>query len=220
MRKKLISLLGAFALFTGLAATASSQNLYVSNIQARYDIGAVSTDSYCQNGVAGYNVSFLPYDPNSGVESDPSIWSARIESEKPRGLGALYPGGCLKLCTQIKCVVASTPTSFGIDELTFEIFKFGAGANPLDPASTPPIRTISLYNIGTCAQASGTPAEQTLADSVTGATSFCAAWDGSYNLNGIFGKTNGQFGFRAKVKTNQVSLTAGNISIEQTGAYL
>ncbi|MBO7190497.1 MAG: hypothetical protein J6V32_00050, partial [Elusimicrobiaceae bacterium] len=31
---------------------------------------------------------------------------------------------------------------------------------------------------------------------------FCAAWDGSYEINGEFGKTNGQFAFRAQVSTD------------------
>ena len=31
---------------------------------------------------------------------------------------------------------------------------------------------------------------------------FCAAWDGSYEIAGEFGKTNGQFGFRASVATD------------------
>ena len=131
--------------------------------------------------------------------------SALIEFERPR---ATYPGACLGLCASIVCV--STGGAFGIDDLTFEIFKFGTGSNPLDPSSTPPIKTISLFNIGRCLSAN---------NELYRIGTFCTAWDGNYNLNGIFGKSNGQYGFRAKVKTNQVSATAGNISIEQTAAY-
>ena len=142
-----------------------------------------------------------------------NVWtdSALIEFEKPRNA---YPGNCLGLCVSIQCVVNTVPSTFGIDELTFEIFKFGTGANPLDPASTPPIKTISLYDIGTCSCTSDSCASVAM-----NIGTYCANWDGSYNLNGQFGKTNGQFGFRARVKTNQVSATAGNISIEQTAAY-
>ena len=31
---------------------------------------------------------------------------------------------------------------------------------------------------------------------------FCTAWDGTYEIDGEFGKSNGQFGFRSKIKTN------------------
>nr|MDA8131199.1 hypothetical protein [Elusimicrobiota bacterium] len=150
-----------------------------------------------------YDVSFIS--SISGNTVEPAVWSAKIEMEHPR---TAYPSACLGLCASLICV--SDAGSFGIDELTFEIFKFSAGSNPLDPASTPPIRTVSMYNIGTC-NSSGN-AEYRIG-------SFCTAWDATYNLNGLFGKTNGQFGFRAKVRTNQVSATAGNISIEQTAAY-
>ncbi|HAT72475.1 MAG TPA: hypothetical protein DCS63_06640 [Elusimicrobia bacterium] len=209
MRKKLISIFGAWTLISGLAATACAQQLYIRDMQARYPTGK-STDTYCEMGYSysDNNVSFVTQVSGSGV--NPYDWSAKIEREQPRIVGGVnvYPGGCLKLCAEIVCV--SSTGAFGVDELTFEIFKFGAGSNPLDPASTPPIRTISLYNVGTCP---GSYPNEALVGN------YCAAFDASYNLNGIFGKTNGQFGYRAKVKTNQVSLSAGNISIEQTSAY-
>lgn len=203
MQKKLISFLGALAVLAGLAASASAQQLYVGKI----DVGDGGFN-YCNSGTLGTARSF---DTSGG-----NVWkdSSLIEFERPR---AGYPGSCLALCAQLVCV--STAGTFGIDELVFEVFKFGSGANPLDPASTPPIKTISMYNIGTC------NSEDNVKYYVNpGATSdpayfYCTAWDGSYNLNGLFGKTNGQFGFRAKVKTNQVSPTAGNISIEQTAAF-
>ncbi|MDT8285914.1 MAG: hypothetical protein RQ748_02290 [Elusimicrobiales bacterium] len=196
------------------ASPALAQQLYISDIQVRYD--ASVANSWCNattdpSASSGQDFSFF----TNGVTGDPNIYSAKIEYDRPRAAAA-YPGGCLKLCAQIQCVVPSTPTTFGIDELSFEIFKFGPGGNPLDPASTPPIKTINLYNIGTCSQTSGDPATQTIG----GANYYyCTAWDGGYNLNGTLGKTNGQYGFRATVKTNQVSATAGNISISQTAAY-
>lgn len=220
MRKKLIFISGFLAAFTGLAATASAQQLYISSISVRYPTGK-TTDHYCENGYSGTDsdVSFISIVNAAPV--NPNDWSAKIEWERPRVTDAsnppvdrnIYPGGCLKLCAEITCVVASTPTTFGIDELTFEVFKFGSGANPLDPASTPPINTINMFNIATCSD------NGPLAPTQHAIGPFCAAWTGAYNLNGLFGKSNGQFGFRAKVKTNQVSATAGNISIEQTSAY-
>ncbi|MCM2267892.1 MAG: hypothetical protein NDI60_09000 [Elusimicrobiales bacterium] len=200
MLKKIFPALAAI-LLAGLAVTARAQQLYVNDIDVKFHSAGTG---YCNDVVGGDpDVSF---DTTGG-----NVWqnSSLIEFERPR---TSYPGGCLGLCAQLVCV--STNGSFGIDELTFEVFKFGAGANPLDPASTPPIKTINMYNIGTCQSADNDPY-------VIGGAGyyFCTAWDGSYNLNGIFGKTNGQFGFRAKVKTNQVSQTAGNISIEQTSAF-
>lgn len=76
---------------------------------------------------------------------------------------------------------------------------------------TPPIRTIVMYNIGVCNPP--LPGEtQTIG-------TYCVAWDGSYNLDGMFGKRNGQYGFRARARINQVSPTAGNISIEQLRVF-
>ncbi|MBI5743129.1 MAG: hypothetical protein HY952_01125 [Elusimicrobia bacterium] len=201
MLKKLSSAFGAFALVAGLAASAAAQQLYVNDIDVKFkDPGT----GYC-NDVVGTDPD-RSYDTTGG---NPWQNSSLIEFERPR---VNYPGGCLALCAQLVCV--STNGYFGIDELTFEVFKFGSGSNPLDPASTPPIKTINMYNIGTCQSSGNNPY-------VIGGAGyyFCTAWDGSYNLNGIFGKTNGQFGFRARVKTNQVSATAGNIAIEQTSAF-
>ncbi|MDQ7772101.1 MAG: hypothetical protein RDU13_01125 [Elusimicrobiales bacterium] len=194
------------------ASPALAQQLYINDIDVRYQ--TTVSGSWCNattdaSDVSGDDVSF------NNTLGDPWLGSARIESERPRTVaasGSYYPGGCLKLCASIQCVVPSTPTTFGIDELSFEIFKFGPGANPLDPASTPPIRTINMYNIGMCSQPSGAIQTQDVG-------TYCTAWDGFYNINGTFGKTNGQYGFRATVKTNQVSQTAGNISIQQTAAY-
>ncbi|MEI7480977.1 MAG: hypothetical protein WCK75_01365 [Elusimicrobiota bacterium] len=202
MNNKIFLILTAVLFGIFFVPAASAQQLFVADINVG-DGGF----GYCKDAGIGNKVSF--------VTSGNDVWrnSSRIEYEKPQ---SSYPGGCLALCAKIKCVVASTPTTFGINELSFEIFKFTSGGNPLDPASTPPIKTVSMFDIGTCSQTSGAPAEQTI-----GGTNnyFCTAWDGSYNLNGIFGKTNGQFGFRAKVKTNEVSETVGNISIEQTAAF-
>ena len=211
MRKKLIPFLGALALFTVLAATASAQQLYVRHIDVRSKgVGAAGGTGFCNdiNGEVADNEAAVSFITTGG-----NVWatSSLIEFERPR---TAYPGACLGLCAQIVCV--STAGSFGIDELTFEVFKFGAGSNPLDPASTPPIKTISMYNIGTCQSTNNV---EYVVQSGAGDDYFCANWDGSYNLNGMFGKTNGQFGFRTKVRTNQVSATAGNISIEQTAAF-
>ncbi|MBR3632543.1 MAG: hypothetical protein IKN49_05760 [Elusimicrobiaceae bacterium] len=50
---------------------------------------------------------------------------------------------------------------------------------------------------------------------------FCTSWDGSYEILGEFGKTNGQFGFRANVKTNYPgdNIAVEEIAIDDTFIY-
>jgi len=169
-----------------------SQQLYVSEIRV-----IEGSNEYCTEHTNTTDRSLV---------SD-SI-GARIEFDRPT---SGYPGSCVRLCAWITAVVQTTANaSMGVDDLTFEIFKFKAGANPLDPSSTPPIRTISLYNVASFSLAIPIPQTQ---------GPFCTAWDGSYNVEGFWKKTNGQYGFRATVRTNQVSQTAGNINIQQTSAF-
>jgi len=138
-----------------------------------------------------------------------SINGPRIEFEKHRGT---YPDDTLKLCVKTNCKVADSTMTFGIDQLDYEIFKFGNGSNPYDPYSTPPLITISLFSVGTCTCSTpNAPCETTPPEK-------CVVWDGSHNLNGIRGKTNGEFGFRATVKVNYTSEQDENI-VQQTSAY-
>ncbi|OGS12747.1 MAG: hypothetical protein A2234_03575 [Elusimicrobia bacterium RIFOXYA2_FULL_58_8] len=206
MKNKLSGLLCFLALLAGFAASASAQNLYITTMTVG-DGGY----TYCNNGL-GTERSF--------ITSGGNVWndSSLIQFERPQ---TGYPGSCLSLCVAMQCVVTSTPSSFGIDDLTFEVFKFGPGANPLDPASTPPIKTISMYNIGTCTCESPACAGDALdiTNSLTGQKLFCASWDGYYNLNGFFGKTNGIYGYRAKVTTRQTTRDGTSIDIEQTAAF-
>ena len=51
---------------------------------------------------------------------------------------------------------------------------------------------------------------------------FCTPWDGTYEIDGEFGKTNGQYGFRTTIKSNVPSdgiSTTGNINIEHMIAF-
>ena len=50
---------------------------------------------------------------------------------------------------------------------------------------------------------------------------FCTAWDGSYEILGEFGKTNGQFGFRANVHTDYPGdgIAVENITVDDTYVY-
>ena len=115
------------------------------------------------------------------------------------------------LCTQVG-VANSGGTTVFVDEISFELFKFQDGSNPLDPASTPPLRTFFIDSPG---GAGGALPSIIPNDGVNGA---CVMWDGSTNIQGEFGKTNGQYGFRVAVKTNQTG-ASGNITITATRAY-
>ena len=193
MRKWIISMF-LFFIFVDFL---KSQQLYVSEIKVMRGGNEYCTSPYSENDA--YDLSF---------SSNPI--GARIEFDRPTST-SVYPGSCVRLCAWITAVVQTTANAnMGVDDLTFEIFKFKAGANPLDPSSTPPIRTISLYNVATFSLSTTVPQS-------TGP--FCTAWDGSYNVEGFWKKTNGQYGFRATVRTNQVSPTAGNINIQQTSAF-
>lgn len=50
---------------------------------------------------------------------------------------------------------------------------------------------------------------------------FCAGWDGSYEISGEFGKTNGQYGFRATVQSDVPgdNITVDKINIDSTIPY-
>lgn len=189
----------------------NAQQVFVSALDVKYIAGA--TDRFC-NYMHTYdlgNTASVAWDT-----TDDNVWkkSSRIEFERPQ---TTYPGGCLALCTQLVCV--STTAPFGINELTFEIFKFTPGANPLDAASTPPLKSVSMYDVGKCNSAGASKYYVNPTDVSNADYRYCTAWDGSYNLNGIFGKTNGQYGFRVKAHTNEVSLIAGNISIDAQAAF-
>lgn len=134
----------------------------------------------------------------------------------PGTVAANYCNDRVFLCTQIG--VNSPPfgsppvsTDVTLDEISFELFKFQDGSNPLDPASTPPLRTFFIDAPGSAAAAGGTVPND-------GVNAACVMWDGSANIQGEFGKTNGQYGFRVTVKTNQVG-ASGNIQITATRAY-
>ncbi len=64
---------------------------------------------------------------------------------------------------------------------------------------------------------------RTLGDTVESNSTItaCTGWDGSYEIAGEFGKTNGNFGFRATAYTNVPSdgILADRIEIEEMGVY-
>jgi flagellar hook assembly protein FlgD len=97
-----------------------------------------------------------------------------------------------------------------IDTIEFDVFRYLSGTNPLSD-NTPTIRTFFIDAPGTI------PSNNTSSSAGT-IGPFCALWDGSFNIQGAFGKTNGNFGFIAKTSTNQ-SGASGNIQITAQIAY-
>ncbi|MBI5631035.1 MAG: hypothetical protein HY921_09140 [Elusimicrobia bacterium] len=162
------------------------------------------------------------------IEFDtPSSASRCLSSVPPNGLSGaaagsapLNPGSAIQnvcnsdlfLCATIGYGTGGETAAIAIDEVNFEIFKFQAGSNSLDPASTPPLRTFFIDAPGSLPANTNSSASGPLGP-------FCVLWDGSVNLNGELGKTNGQYGFRVTVKTNQSGSQAGNIQITAVRAY-
>ncbi|MBI5247134.1 MAG: hypothetical protein HY923_08125 [Elusimicrobia bacterium] len=140
----------------------------------------------------------------------------------PNGtVGYNYCNDRVFLCTQIGVQNAAAGDVY-LDEISFELFKFQDGSNPLDPASTPPLRTFFIDVPGVAGPNAPSPGCLTVPNGAgiigCGNWGACVQWDGSANIQGEFGKTNGQYGFRVAVKTNQVG-TSGNIQITATRAY-
>ncbi len=101
--------------------------------------------------------------------------------------------------------------SIAIDSIEFEVFKFLNGTNPNDSGSAPPLRTYFIDAPGVLPSNSTSASDGPLGP-------FCVLWDGSYNIQGSMGKTNGIFGFRGTVLTNQTG-ASGNIQISAVRSY-
>ncbi len=109
-----------------------------------------------------------------------------------------------------------------IDSLEFEVFQYQNGSNPLAPSSTPPLRTFFINNVGFIPPNPGCFGSGNGISGEPGCPDlgpYCVPWDGSINIQGIFGKTNGQFGFRATVATNETQSLSGNIQLSNVQAY-
>jgi flagellar hook assembly protein FlgD len=121
----------------------------------------------------------------------------------------------LFLCTAIGYTNEQT-TAVPVDEIQFEVFKFQDGSNPLDPGSTPPLRTFYIDNDGTLSLAAN---QTSLAFLPSNGRDLCVMWDGQTNIQGEFGKTNGQYGFRVTAKTQIQNPNTGNITITAIRAF-
>lgn len=214
------------ALLVALSAAAGAvraQQIYFEDLSVRYKLdGSNKTCNSLPGGSLGDDVSSTGFADATGI-AGAMIQFANQESN-PGGAAPnyTYPGRCLQLCARIRCVNPGTGSSgFGLDNLRFEVFKFLPGTNPLNEESAPPVRTIEFFNIGSCpadTNATGTLIANN--NPIAGAgTYFCGPWFGEQNIEGEFGKSNGTYGFRATVRTNQTSPELGNINIETTASY-
>jgi len=196
-----------------------AQNLYINQLDVYYmEDGTEQQSGYCQVSTNSLTSGMK----RSFVTAGGNVWrnSALIEFDQPHKTNSnyKYPNSCLILCAAVQCASSTSPIAFGVDELTFEIFKFQQGTNPLDASSAPPIKTIPIYNLGGGSRCNF-PDQPSTESGPQNFGTFCTAWDGFYNLNGEFGKTNGQYGFRARVKTSQMTSQGTQVDIEQTSAY-
>jgi flagellar hook assembly protein FlgD len=213
----------AFAL--AVAAALIPLRAAAQSVQVFINTAYVSAPTTCAGG--GIPIKFkcpLASDPLSGnISNEPHIefedngttrCNLALAAAGPitGTLGANFCNDRVFMCTQVGVANTAVGGSVALDEISFELFKFQDGSNPLDPASTPPLRTFFLDALES---AGGLLPSVVPNDGVNG---YCVMWDGSANIQGEFGKTNGQYGFRVSVKTNQTG-NSGNITITATRAY-
>jgi flagellar hook assembly protein FlgD len=217
----------AFTLAIGLALAISWEMAGHTQIQVFYNQIFVARD-------AGNPDTCIPSnnDGNQGVVDNGGRSNKPADNTGPLifknfdAPGGHVSGDCLDLCVQLGYnneVGSDVP----IDSLTMEVFKFAPGSNPLDPSSTPPLRTFTFAAVGSMVGTNTTtndvnnfplgimplPTPGVLPGGANKSKGFCVGWDGAYNVEGEFGRTDGQFGFRVKAETHRQNPSQGNISI-------
>ncbi|MFH2204267.1 MAG: hypothetical protein ABIJ96_14200 [Elusimicrobiota bacterium] len=212
-------------LLSVLASSAYAQQVFLERMwvhdRGKNCAATATNDQFnCWSGIPGT----APIEPvnHGNISNDPRIeFDTTVDPAcEALPLGMLPTGddhnnvcnNSVALCTQVGYAnqqdAGATP--FALDFISFELFKFTEGANPLDAGSTPPLRTFFVDNPGII------PGGQN--SSTLPLVPVCVIWDGDINIKGEFGKSNGQYGFRATVATNQTG-ASGNINITQTRAY-
>ena len=216
----------ALLLLAGAATQVCAQQVFVSRLWAHYKNANCTVDPTkhqinCDDGAGG-----IPRDPTTGnISNQPNI---EFDQLPPSGVftdcenKTNFPQGTnlrnfcnekVFLCMQVGWSnTESGATNLALDYINFEVFKFKDGTNPLDTGSAPPLRTFYIDSPGVI------PADTTSEDPGMALPAACVMWDGSINIEGEFGKSNGQYGFRATVETNQLT-AQGNVKISQTRAY-
>ncbi len=213
--------------------------------------GDIGSPTVCQGGTAanaaitpgtangeGYGWGNISNDPH--LEFDTTDYASLCDSSYSGSSSYPLPPGdtsnniCnsqMFLCASIgysNTQDGSSSTDVGVDELSFEVFQFLNGTNPLDPTSAPPLRTFFIDAPGVLCAGCDSSSTQCMSGVVSSCPSypnaggplgpFCVLWDGNTNIQGAFGKRNGQYGFRAIVETNATGVS-GNIQITAVRAY-
>ncbi len=128
------------------------------------------------------------------------------------------------LCAQV--AIGGLTGTLSIDSIEFDVFRLVDGANPLDPGSTPPLKTFFISDPGSVDSVANriararTPATRRAgtATSLRRRSRTACSGTGRRTSRGQNGKINGQYGFRVTAQTNQVG-QSGNITITQVAAY-
>lgn len=152
----------------------------------------------------------------------------------------------LFMCAQMG-YTNTLPDSVGIDFIQFDVFKFSKDcSNPLDTGKCAPLRTFFVDNPGSVpndppvgvfpstftaliqgatvfGECNVFPSTMTNSGGLLpagrhGTCGYCVRWEGFYNILGEFGKTNGQYGFRATIETNR-QVGGANVKITNTRGY-
>ncbi|MBI4424715.1 MAG: hypothetical protein HY554_13360 [Elusimicrobia bacterium] len=239
----MLRLLCAVGLLFGLVRVSSAQQVYINSLwvsaptattcierNGKYFCKAPSNvDGKCPSATSG-NISnnphiefdqFLPPASSSAQECQFANTATRNPFFAPGSTYLNYCNSRVMLCLSIGFGNdQSGAASLAIDKVGFELFKFTGGANALNPETTPPVRTFSIDNPGTIQSGipNGTIPSGGDCPGLGGDCGYCVMWDGAINIAGELGKSNGQYGFRGTVETNQTGAN-GNITITQTRPY-
>jgi flagellar hook assembly protein FlgD len=191
--------------YGGFCSVGGTPPRYTCPIQNSPTTGNISNEpeiQFAQNGQTRCNVPLAGNNPNIAGTIGYNVCNSQVY-----------------LCTQIGLGgVTATVGTVQVDLVEFEIFRFIDGSNPLDPASTPPLKTFFIDNPGFASNGDASKCVGSSCFLPDLNNSYCVLWDGSQNVQGTSAKVNGQYGFRVTVQTNQVG-ASGNITITQTRAY-
>lgn len=192
---------------------------------------ALCMNVYCNNkpiGGSTYSIAF----PLQNIKFDIVKYYNNKNVENPEETPAirtidLYPQqGVASSCGSYHCVDAACGEPCAgaryaqIGSTCYDLLNNNTVVSPCPSACTP---TTTCPTNGT-----GTGKNNCVVFDNNGVTSmsdaavpFCAAWDGSYEINGEFGKTNGNFAFRATVKTDVPgdNVIVDKITFDSTIAY-
>lgn len=130
---------------------------------------------------------------------------------------------CNGTTTDSWCVkegASSGPDNCGTGTADASCFKFSTGTTAVPCSETNPVNCCT-NKYGGVKGASNCVIFDNNGREYGSPMSFCAGWDGSYEISGEFGKTNGQYGFRATVQSDVPgdNITVDKINIDSTIPY-